>query len=218
MNTVRVGLVLTRNDNGTNAVTADFDHVETTGMAPAWAGVNIGGATPAGFFAEPAANALTLTGGGLGMWAADDNAYYVNRASNGNCVIQARITGVTSSNWGSSRGGIMIRENMTSGGKYVYLGKTAGGEIDLYSQDAGQGATPLYGVPATYWLRLERDATTHVFTAKTAPDVSGQPGTWTQLGTRTVTMSAVSVGFVVCRSDNGTNAVTATFDNVMINP
>jgi poly(3-hydroxybutyrate) depolymerase len=190
-----------------------------------WVGTNMNGSSPAGSFSHvmsgTTGDTFTITGGGTELWNSTDNFYYVSQDATGNCSIQARITGVgmSASGWGDSRAGVMIRTNTTGGSNYIYVGRTAGGTVSMYTNISWDpnGAPFITPSGPAYWVKLERDASNNQCKASTAPDVSGVPGTWTQLGTtRVVTMaSTVQVGMAVCRNDTGSaNSITATLDHV----
>lgn len=200
----------------TSTATATFDNAALT---PAAEGSTLltedfGSSNPnAGTYLE-AAGTYTIGGsGGL-----DSGGYFAGRQFFGDLMVTAKLSDATSTAT-SAKSGIMIRESMDSGG-YVFLGRIPTGSFSgfLWRTIAGGGGG---GVPSftgkVRWMRLIRRGNS--VTAFHAADVSGSPGTWTQIGQpQTVIMNpGVLVGFAVDNS-GGTGLNTCVFNNLSILP
>lgn len=214
--TVVAGLT-TCSGNNTLAATAVFDGLALTPApaGPALITEDIGGAinpTP-GTYAE---NNGTYTIGGSG--GLDGGGYFAGRQYVGDLVVTAKLTDATSGAQ-SAKSGIMIRECMDSGG-YVFLGRIPQPAYSAYLwRTIANGATG--GVPSftgkVRWMRLMRQG--NRITGFHAPDVSGSPGAWIQIGQpQTVIMSSpVQVGFCVDNA-GGVGLNVATFNNLTVVP
>lgn len=122
----------------------------------------------------------------------------------------------------------MLRLGPTSNAPYamVGVGNNGSNKLMFRTRDTISGTpTATYGAAfsAPYWFKLVRSGNS--ITGSTAPDSSGTPGTWTQLGSSwTVPGSpaptALSAGMAVTSGKIGacqtTDATTATFDNVSV--
>ena len=63
---------------------------------------------------------FTLTAAGAGIVSARDEFRYVYQAIEGDCELIARVTSVANTN-SQSKGGVMIRETLDEGSRYVGL-------------------------------------------------------------------------------------------------
>ncbi len=217
--TTQMGLTATGNSTTpVGLCTATFDNVALTPApsGPALISENFGTA--------PSTQATYAFDGTTYTIAAadslDGNGAFYGWQYQGDLMVTARLTDATSGAL-SAKSGIMIRESMDNGG-YAHLGRITTGSFSGYiwrSVAAGSGG----GVPSftgkLRWMRLIREG--NRITALHAPDVSGAPGTWTQLGSpRTIIMTPnVLVGFAVDNA-GGTAGVlnTAKFTNISIVP
>lgn len=211
--TTRNALGVTTTSNSTSATaTGVFDNITTT---PAASG-------PA-LIAEESSTAPNLPGtfshsGGTYTIAGSPTGVFYGWQFYGDLMVTAKHASATSGA-GSARSGIAIREACDAGAR-VQLGRIPTGSYSGYiwtSIAGGSGG----GVPsftgATRWVRLIRKGNT--ITAFHAPDVSGSPGTWAQLGqSQTVIMPVpVLVGFSV-DNNSGVGLNTVTFTNLSIVP
>lgn len=211
-NSIEITCKDTANNTSTPVVTRSITYTPST-----WSAVNIGGATPAGSYTQNA-QAFSLTGGGSSLWWGNNNIYYVYQAAVGDCAIEARVKEIGYSNFGSSRGGILIREGTAATANYAFLGKSADGAIHFYSENGGWGDSNFsIGASTYYWIRLVRVGNT--ITSYTATDNgNGTHGTWVQFDTRPITLTNPVIGLVICRNDTGTNAITCNLDYVSVTP
>ena len=217
--TTQMGITATGNSTTpANLCTATFDNVTLTPAPAGPALINENFGTTPSTQATFAFDGTTYTiAAADGM---DGNGAFYGWQYQGDLMVTARLTDATSGAL-SAKSGIMIRESMDNGG-YAHLGRITTGAFSGYiwrSVAAGGGG----GVPSftgkLRWMRLIREG--NRITALHAADVSGAPGTWTQLGSpRTIIMTPnVLVGFAVDNA-GGTAGVlnTAKFTNLSVVP
>ena len=167
-------------------------------------------------------NTYTLTGMGAGYTSTADGAHAMVRPVSGNCTIVARLTSLNGA--ASPLAGVTIRDSEYRGARRAVLGynptvglqfrtRTAAGSTDTVATQSG--------ITPPVWLKLDRDATTNNITASYASDVSGAPGTWTQVGTPTViamdSLGIANIGLTATGTST-TFTTTAVFDNVTPTP
>lgn len=211
--TPRAAVGLTTTSNTTAALaTATFDLMTLT---PAAAG-------PA-LIAEESSVSPTMTGtfsesNGIYTIAGSPTGVFYGWQFYGDLMVTAKHASATSGA-GSATSGISIRE-ANDGGARVQVGRIPTGSYNGYFWTNIAGGTSS-GVPsftqAIRWVRLIRKGNT--ITAFHAPDVSGAPGVWAQLGQpQTVIMpTPVLVGFSV-NNASGVGYNTVTFSNLSIVP
>jgi len=217
--TTQMGLTATGNSTTpANLCTATFDNVSLT---PAPAGPAL---ISENFGTTPSTQATFAFDGTTYTIAAadsmDGNGAFYGWQYHGDLMVTARLTDATSGAL-NAKSGIMIRESMDSGG-YAHLGRITTGSFSGYIWRSvaagGAGGVPSF-TGKLRWMRLIREG--NRITALHAPDVSGAPGTWTQLGSpRTIIMTPnVLVGFAVDNA-GGTAGVlnTCKFTNISVVP
>lgn len=214
-----MGLTTTGNSSTAgNLCTSTFDNVTLTPapVGPALISENFG--TTPSTQATFAFDGTTYTVAAADSM--DGNGAFYGWQYHGDLMVTARLTDATSGAL-NAKSGIMIRESMDSGG-YVQLGRITTGSFSGYIwRSVASGGTG--GVPSftgkLRWMRLIREG--NRITALHAPDISGAPGTWTQLGSpRTIIMTPnVLVGFAVDNA-GGTAGVlnTSTFTHLSVVP
>ena len=208
---VNVGLTTTANSSSATA-TALFDQLTLT---PAPAGPAL------------IAEELSLTPAQAGSFSDNNGVYAIAGSSSGvfygwqfqgDLMVTVKHVDATSGA-GSANSGIRIRESMDSGA-YVQVGRIPQGAFNGYTWQSIAGGSS-GGVPSftgkTRWIRIIRKGNS--VTAHHAPDASGAPGTWAQIGQpQTVIMpTPVLVGFNVDNS-SGVGLNTVTFSNLSILP
>ncbi len=165
---------------------------------------------------------FTVSGTGAGYAGTADGAHVmVQQVNAGDSAIVARITSLTGS--GTPLAGLTIRDNLWQGSCRAVLGYEPGSGVRFRTRTTGNAVdTSSTPVAATLplWLRIERVASSNLFTASSAPDVAGAPGAWTVVGTATaITGFDASACLGLTTTGNSTSATaTATFDNVAITP
>ncbi|MEO6751197.1 MAG: Calx-beta domain-containing protein, partial [Chthoniobacteraceae bacterium] len=168
-------------------------------------------------------SAYTLTGMGSGYTGTTDGAHVMVRPASGNSTIVARLTSVTGPA-SAPLAGVTMRDSEFRGSRRAVLGYVPGVGLQFRTRTASSATdtvTTQAGVTLPVWLKLDRDATTNSITASYAGDVSGSPGTWTQVGVPTVIATdaggIVNIG-ITATGTSTTNATVAVFDNVTPTP
>ena len=216
----QIGLTATGNSSTAGVLcTATFDNVTLT-PAPSGAALvseDFGVSTPT-------ASTFSVSGGTYTIGASgsmDGSGAFYGWQYQGDVMVTAKLASATSSAL-SAKSGIMIRESMDNTAGYIHLGRIPQGAFSGYIwrslASGGGGGVPSF-TGTVRWMRLIRQG--NRVTAFHAADVSGSPGTWTQLGQpQTIIMSTpVLIGFAVDNS-GGTAGVlnVCTFTNLSIVP
>jgi len=145
------------------------------------------------------------------LWSSSDKCHYVFTPATGNFSIKVRAVSVDPTYWGWARSGLLVRDSVSPGAQYAFLGLTAYNGTHFLSSDPGQGVS-YGGGTGPCWLEIERDGNT--FIGRVASDAGGIPGTWVEVGRRTVNMpNAVFVGLAGTSNDDAVRN-TSVFDNV----
>jgi regulation of enolase protein 1 (concanavalin A-like superfamily) len=167
----------------------------------------VGGPSPAGS-ASYAGGVFTVNGGGNDIWGTLDQFNYVSQSLTGDGSIVARVTSQANTDpWAKS--GIMIKQSTTAGAAYALLAVTPGNEVTFQHDFNASVGGVSYTFPGA-WLKLTRAGS--VITAYTSAD----GGTWTQVGTTTITMTdPVTIGLFVT-SHNAGALNKSTFDHVSV--
>lgn len=168
---------------------------------------------------SPGVYNLTTGGTTITSSGATDQFLFLQQPITGNCVITARIvsSGTGGATTSDNRSGVMIRESLTDGGSlHAFMGLTKTPATRFITRTSTGGNSAATNGTGTYplWVRLVRIGDT--FCGDTAPDVSGNPGTWTSLGTTTIPMG--DTAFVGLASANGSSTLTTAvvIDNVTL--
>ena len=166
-------------------------------------------------------NAYTLTGMGAGYGGTTDGAHVMVRPVSGNSTIVARLTSVTGAA-ATPFAGVTMRDSEFRGSRRAALGYVPGTGLQFRTRTTSSAADTTAtqaGITLPVWLKLDRDSTTNTITASYASDVSGSPGSWTQIGTPTViTMDSIANIGITATGNSTVNATTAVFDNVTPTP
>jgi hypothetical protein len=144
-----------------------------------------------------------------------DSFRFVYQTLSADGEIKAQLSSVQSTNTGGSFG-VMIRENLTAGSRYAYLGVAQNLAFRWQRRSNTGGSTSattstVSTLPNT-WVRLVRSGSTITGYQST------NGTTWTKVSSRRISMAAnVYVGFVVA-SGSTTALSTATFTSGMVVP
>lgn len=215
-----VTIAATAEDKAGNQIGAPYVFSFTTAAAsslPApWQNVDVNSATPAGTAGE-SSGTFTVEGGGGDIWQVTDEFHYAYRALKGDFNLVVRVVSQeNTNNW--AKCGIMVREAVQGVPRAAFVFVTPGNGIGLYRRDTPDtnyvSAGGVGGVAAPYWLRLVRSGDT--FTGDRAPDNSGSPGTWQQVGNSfdiTGMPETVYAGLAVTSHNTGSLS-TVVFDNL----
>ena len=182
------------------------------------------GNTPAaaGFTFNATTGAYNITGGGSGIASSGtaDQFLFLEQAITGNCTMTARIVsiGTGSTSLSDNRSGLMIRENAKSpGSPQALMALTKAPASRFISRVTADSASTAANGASTFpsWVRITR--TGDVFKGETAPDLSGAPGVWTQVGNRTIPMNAAAfIGIASASGSSGTGTVPLVVDKVKL--
>lgn len=205
------GLTTTSNSTASTA-TGLFDHVSLT---PAQSGPAL---LSEDATVTPAAAGSGSESSGTYTIVGSSTGYYHGWQYYGDMVVTARLA-TFSSGAGSASGGIRVAESMEVGGQ-LHLGRLPTSAYNGYywtSLAGGASGGVPSGIAAGNWIRFVRKGTS--ITAYRAPDASGSPGTWIQIGQpQTIIMATpVWVGFYVNNS-SGVGMNTCTFSSLSIAP
>jgi hypothetical protein len=177
----------------------------------------------------------TLTASGSDIWDTTDHMHYLYKSLNGDGEIIARVASENSTDYWT-KGGLMIRNNLTPGSPNAFMLETADDHNEPVfqwrdNQDGGSGDTAGHpggnvGRNPPIWLRLVRSGNT--FSGFWAADINnGQShGDWSPTPVNTPSgnthvvpgigvNTTVFVGLGLTAHNNGSTA-TATFDHVSI--
>lgn len=189
---VLVGLAVTSHLFGVRA-TASFDHISVSGASASWSSADIG-IVIAGTTDNPAADSLTLTGGGADIWGTSDAFRYAYRTMSGDGEIVARLASLSGPHrW--TKLGVMIRESLAPESPHGFLLVSTGRGIAFQRRlafgDNSIGTTQPEGT-APVWVRLVREG------AKLSAYRSDDGVSWAYVDSDSVPMSdTVLVGIAI---------------------
>ena len=182
---------------------------------------DIGGPGQAGTHTGDPAGTLTLEGSGSDIWETSDQFYYAYLPLSGDFNLSARISDPENTNaW--AKAGIMARESLNANSRNTLVARTptAGQNRITFQRRPTDGADSASEhtdgfTDSYYWLKLERVGDS--FSGYWAPDASGTPGAWAQMGTtQTVSMSTgVYAGLALTAHDDAL-LCTTVFDNIAL--
>jgi VCBS repeat-containing protein len=164
---------------------------------------------------DSATSTYTVAGSGADIWGVDDDFHYLYQTLSGDGSITVRVASMENTAT-AAKAGVMIREAMDVGSRYVDLYLRPGGGV--YSEYRGatggsaaaNGSNTSTSIKTPYWLQITR--TGNSFVTK----YSSNGTSWTTLSTRSVTMgSTVYIGIATCAVNNS-KLNTATYTNVSL--
>jgi hypothetical protein len=199
-------------DSG-STVSSAVAHLTVTGLPAPWQTADLGSVAVAGN-AGIAGGIYTVAGAGTISGSADSFRFLYQTLS-GDGQIQARIS--SAQNTGTAGCiGLMIRESLTSGSEYAFMGISPTGTFRWQRRIKTGGTTSSStlgtGTPPNVWARLVR--TNGMFYGYKSTNGTS----WTQVGSRSISMaSSIYVGLAVA---SGSSSVlnSSTFTNVTVVP
>jgi len=223
-----VGLFVTSHDVGQYSTVA-FDNVSVSTTAPPpppppppppsplpspWLDTDIGSPALAGSASYASGTGVfTVNGAGADIYGTNDqfNYVYQNLSGTGNGTIIARVASQTNTS-SNAKAGVIFKQSTTAGSPYVMIAVGPGGTVKVQSNfNSSTTVTGTYSFP-NVWMKLTRAGST--FTAS----LSSDNVTWTQVLSKSVTLTTPgTVGIYEC-SHNASALGTATFDNVSFTP
>ncbi len=141
-----------------------------------------------------------VSGGGAINSGTNDAIQYCYQPVNGNCIIQALITGIGDTNASNTaRAGVMIRETLNPGSTHatmLFRPTTNGAAFYFRTTTGGANGNSLTAGQLPYWVRVVRS--TNSFSGYVSPDGTN----WTRVGAvQTINMvTNVYVGLAVSSS------------------
>ena len=199
------------------AAGAVFDQLslDPTPTGPAIIVEDFGDGTQAGVYSyNPAGDIHTLAGDG----SLDGSGLFWGQQFVGDFILTALQIDASSSG-NDSRSGIMIRDSFDNGAM-AFVGRNPVSSFSSFVWRTNpKGSTSgLSGITQKKrWLRLIRNG--NKITALHAPDNSGAPGAWTQVGQpQTVFLQPVVVAGLYCDNAGGVGLNTATFTKLTAVP
>ena len=178
-----------------------------------WQVIDLGPVTPGN--ASVSNGVFTVTGAG-NISGASDNFRFLYQPMTGNGEIRAQILSVQNTTGPGALAGIMMRETLTSGSAYVFMGISPNGTGFAQSRSStGSAATatnPSIGTPPNVWVRLVRSS------GKLRGYTSTDGVNWQLFNFGHITMAnSIYFGFAVA---SGSAAVlnTSTFGNATVIP
>ena len=193
----------------------DIGGHETDSVPSPWLTQDIGAVSAPGS-ASYAAPAFLVTGSGSNIWDTADEFRYVYQASSGDCTISAQVVSQQATD-PYSKAGLMIREDLTAGSRYVALLITPGNGLTLRWRPTANGicsqASYITGVTAPRYLKLVRSGTSYT------AFYSANGSTWTAAGSTPSLSFASNATFGLAVASDLDGALSAaTFDNVIVSP
>lgn len=150
-----------------------------------------------------------LTGAGDDIWGGTDQLHINYQSLPADGEIVSRVVSHDGTTDGWAKAGVIIKQSTAAGSPYAILAVTPTNGVNFQYGYATNITGPAYTFPNS-WLKLKRTGATVISYAS----ADGQ--TWALVGSGSVGISGpVLVGLFVS-SHNGSQASTATFDNVTV--
>ncbi len=188
-------------------------NINVTGLPAPWQTADIGSVGIVG--SASLSNGIYNVKGVGNVSGRADNFRFVYQSLTGDGEIKVRLNSVSDTGT-SARIGVMIRESLTSGSKYAFMGIPPNGTFRWQRRNNTGGSTSAttstIGTPPNAWVRLVR-------TGNTLTGYRSTDGvTWTQVNSRSITMAtSIYVGLAVASGSSNT-LNTATFSNSTVVP
>lgn len=183
------------------------------GLPAPWQTADIGGVGAAGS-ASMSGGLYTVQGAGTISGSAD-NFRFVYQPLSGDGEIKVRLRSMENTG-PNGRIGVIIRESLTSGSEYAFMGISSDGIFRWQRRSKTGGptssTTSTLGTPPNVWMRLVR--TSNVFYGYKSTDGIN----WTQVSSRSINMAGnIYMGLAVA-SGSSTTLNTTTFTNLTVIP
>jgi hypothetical protein len=188
-------------------------HIVVTGLPAPWQVADIGVITRAGTVTE--SGGLYVVQGAGNISGSADNFRFVYQPLSGNGEIKTRVNSIENTGT-NGRIGVIIRENLSKGSKYAFIGTSPDGRFRWQYRNASGGKTvtalSTSGTTPNIWTRLTR-------TGNTLAGYKSIDGTnWSLVSSRNLSMATnIYVGLAVASGSSNT-LNTATFTNVFVVP
>lgn len=153
---------------------------------------------------------FTVAGSGDDIWGNADEFRYAYWAHAGDGQISARVANQEDTQPGA-KAGVMIRETIGTGSRYVMAAVSPGGLLFQYrtTPDGASSFSQVFDIFAPYWVKLVRSG--NRFTGYASPDGV----TWTSIGSANVTMANGAFSGLAVTSHNDGILSTVLFEHVV---
>ncbi len=187
--------------------------ISVSGLPAPWKTVDIGSVGVVG--SASVSNGVYTVKGAGNIGSTADNFRFAYQTLTGDGEIKVRLNSLANTGT-SGRVGVMIRESLTSGSKYAFMGISPDGQFRWQRRSSTGGSTSsttsIIGTPPNVWLRLVRTGGT-LYGYRSANGT-----TWTLVNSRSITMAtSIHVGLSVASGSSST-LNTATFSNLTVVP
>lgn len=187
--------------------------ISVSGLPAPWQTVDIGSVGVVG--SASVSNGVYTVKGAGNISSSGDNFRFAYQTLTGDGEIKVRLNSLANTGT-SGRGGVMIRESLTSGSKYAFMGISPDGQFRWQRRSSTGGrtssTTSIIGTPPNVWIRLVRSGGTLYGYRST------NGTTWTLVNSRSITMAtSIHVGLAVASGSSST-LNTATFSNLTVVP
>ena len=199
--------------DGGSTVASSPVNIIVMGLPAPWQTADIGSVGAVG--SASVSNGLYIVKGAGNISGTADNFRFVYQPLSGDGEIKVCLNSVEDTGT-SGRIGVIIRESLTSGSEYAFMGISPDGTFRWQHRSKTGGSTSsttsTIGTPPNVWVRLVR-------TGNWLYGYSSTDGTnWTQVDSRSITMATnIYVGLAVA-SGSTTSLNTSTFGNVTVVP
>jgi hypothetical protein len=198
---------------GGSAVDSSPVSVTVLGLPAPWQTLDLGTVSVGG--SACVSNGLHVVQGAGNLSGLADNFRFVYQPLSGDGEIKARLISVGGTGE-NGRIGVIIRESLTSGSRYAWMGLSPSGIFRWQRRSSTGGATASStsgtGTPPSVWARLVRSGNT--FTGYRSTDGTN----WTRVNSRNIAMAPnIYIGLAV--ASGVSNALNrASFANVTVIP
>ncbi len=179
-----------------------------------WQAVDVGNVSIAG--SASATNGLfTVTGAGT-LSGSSDSFRFLYQPMSGNGEVRAQVNSIQGTNSGA-RAGVMIRETLTAGSRYAFIGLAPSGKVYTQRRSKTAGSTSSSGSTAlgllpNLWVRVVR--TSNTFYCYESTDGVN----WVQVAYPSITMATSVYAGIAVASGSTTTMTSSTFTNVVFVP
>jgi hypothetical protein len=192
--------------------------IQYGGLQPIpWIAVNQGPGTSGGLSGENADGSHLLLATGRGYSGSNDSGHFRYRSLGmaGSASLRLRLVSLGGASTRSA--GIALRQSSWQGARGTALLVDANGLVQCVVRDNpganSSVAASLSGRSLPLWMELQYNAGT--VTARVAPDVAGNPGTWAAVGSsRSQSLGNTPLGGMLASSGSSSNETAARFDRV----
>ena len=168
-------------------------NISVTGLPAPWQTTDLGTVGAVGS-ASASTGIFSVTGAG-NISGRTDNFRFVHQSLTGDGEIKVRLNTVGDTG-NSGRVGVMVRESLTSGSRYAFMGISPDGRFRWQRRSSTSGSTSstasTYGTVPNVWLRLVRTGNT-LYGYRSTDGV-----TWTLVNSRSISMAVnIHIGLAV---------------------